>query len=224
MFVAKPSLTDIILFKEETVMIKMLIIEDQKIVRDALINSLNDSDEISVVADSGDASESLSMCEKYSPDLVLMDICTEHDSSGIEAAGHIKTRLPQIKVVLMTGVPEISFIEKAKAANVDSFIYKNIGIDDMIHILISTMNGYGTFPNENRSDDVKIMSELTEREMQVLRLLCDAKNRTEISKELSISESSVKTYISSLLSKTGFENTSKLAIYAVRNGLINPKI
>jgi len=209
---------------EDGAMINLLIIEDQKIVRDAIVRNLNSSGEIEVIADSGDASEACEMCEKYSPDLVLMDICTENDASGIDAAGQIKSKHPGVKVVLMTGVPEITFIEKAKAAGVDSFVYKNIGIDDMIHILVSTMNGYGTFPNEIKSDDVKMMGELTEREMQILRLLCDARSRNEIAKELSISESSVKAHISSLLSKTGFENTSKLAIYAVKNGLINPNI
>ena len=104
---------------------KIIIIEDQLILNDMLKKTLASSFE--VVATSDDASTMLNLCDKYSPDLVLTDICTKNNSSGISNGKKVKDKYGnKIKVLAITGIPEVSFLNEAKAANLDGFIYKNI--------------------------------------------------------------------------------------------------
>ena len=121
----------------------------------------------------------------------------------------------------MTGLPEITFVERAREAGVDSFVYKNVGTSELLGIIRSTMEGYSTFPLAKRSiipDGV----ELTPVEIDILRLVCESKTRKEIAQELYLSEGTVKRHISEILAKTGYDNILRLAVHAVSNGLIVP--
>lgn len=123
----------------------------------------------------------------------------------------------------MTGMPEITFIEQARAAHVDSFVYKNVGTNDLLGIIRSTMEGYSTFPRAQQS----IFSDaaaLTDVEVDILRLVCETKTRKEIAQELFLSEGTVKRHISEILAKTGYDNILRLAVHAVSSGLIVPKM
>lgn len=205
-------------------MIKILIVEDQKIVRESLVEVFNADEDFTVVSQTGDAQEAPALCRQVKPDVVLMDICTENNSSGLDAAKFIKETYSDIKVVLMTGMPEVTFIERARNAGVDSFLYKNISLSEMIMLVKGTLSGYSTYPNDNKNEFSKNIHDLTDREMDILMLICEGKTRKEIAEELNLSESSIKSYTSTLLSKTGFTSTSKLAIYAISKGYINPTI
>lgn len=119
-------------------------------------------------------------------------------------------------------MPDLSFISEAKAAGVNSFVYKNLGTKELIAVIRSTASGYHTFP-ESRNIPKIADVELTEREVEILRLTCEGNDRQEIAKKLYLSESTVKTYIRELLGKTGYNSLARLAIYAVSNGFISSK-
>ena len=102
-------------------MYNIIVIDDHKMLREMISETLNTRG-FNVVASSGDAKDSVSLCEKFKPDLILMDICTENNSSGLAYSKIIKENFPSVKIILMTGVPDLTFIDKAKANNVDSFI------------------------------------------------------------------------------------------------------
>ncbi|WP_417758961.1 response regulator [Senegalimassilia anaerobia] len=127
-------------------MIDMVIAEDQAMLRDSLAYAIGTQDDMRVVAAIADAADALSAVEKHHANLALLDVCTENDSSGIVAAAAIKEAHPDVRVVIMTGMPEITFVEQARAAGVDSFIYKNVGTAELIAVIRSTMEGYSTFP------------------------------------------------------------------------------
>ena len=204
-------------------MISVLIVEDQAILRESLARSIADQPDMTVAAAIADASCALDVVREQHPDMILMDVCTEHDSSGIVAAGHIKEEVPECRIVIMTGMPEITFIEQARAAHVDSFVYKNVGTNDLLGIIRSTMEGYSTFPRAQQS----IFSDaaaLTDVEVDILRLVCETKTRKEIAQELFLSEGTVKRHISEILAKTGYDNILRLAVHAVSSGLIVPKM
>lgn len=204
-------------------MISVLIVEDQAILRESLARSIADQPDMTVAAAIADASCALDVVREQRPDMILMDVCTEHDSSGIVAAGHIKEEVPACRIVIMTGMPEITFIEQARAAHVDSFVYKNVGTNDLLGIIRSTMEGYSTFPRAQQS----IFSDaaaLTDVEVDILRLVCETKTRKEIAQELFLSEGTVKRHISEILAKTGYDNILRLAVHAVSSGLIVPKM
>lgn len=104
-------------------MYNIIVIDDHKMLREMISETLNTRG-FNVIASSGDAKDSVPLCEKFKPDLILMDICTENNSSGLAYSKIIKENFPSVKIILMTGVPDLTFIDKAKANNVDSFIYK----------------------------------------------------------------------------------------------------
>ena len=100
-------------------MIRVLIVEDQAILRESLARSVGDQPDMTVVAAIADASEALGVALKERPDMILMDVCTEHDSNGIVAAARIKEQLPECRVIIMTGMPEITFVDQAREAGVE---------------------------------------------------------------------------------------------------------
>ena len=153
---------------------------------------------------------------------MLMDVCTEDDASGIAAAAQIKRYLPEIRVVVMTGIPEITFIEQARAAGADSFVYKNVSTSELIAIIRSTMEGYSTFPAAQLGDET--LESLDDEEIRILRLVCENKSRREIADELYLSEGTVKRRISTILAKTGYDSIMKLAVHAVSDGYIVPNL
>lgn len=204
-------------------LIKILIVEDQVIMRDSLANLINGQEDMCVVGSIGSAAGALKICKKTSPDLVLMDVCTDNNENGIAAAAEIRTQYPEMKIIIMTGMPEITYMESSKKAGVDSFLYKNVKSDTMLAAIRSTMDGYGTFPRETSSVLPGNLS-FTDTEIAILRLVCEAKNRKEIAKELAMSEGSVKAIITAILNKTGYDSIMKFAVYAVAKGYINPNL
>ena len=119
-------------------MIKIVIVEDQTMLRDSLAQTIDAQPDMEVVASLADAAFALDEVEKTGATCALLDVCTENDSSGIVAARRIKESHPEVRVVIMTGMPEITFIEQARAAHVDSFVYKNVGTNDLLGIIRST--------------------------------------------------------------------------------------
>ena len=130
-------------------MIDMVIAEDQAMLRDSLACAIDMQDDMHVVAAIADAADALSAVEKHHANLALLDVCTENDSSGIVAAAAIKEAHPDVRVVIMTGMPEITFVEQARAAGVDSFIYKNVGTAELIAVIRSTMEAIPRSPALN---------------------------------------------------------------------------
>lgn len=156
-------------------MIDMVIAEDQAMLRDSLACAIDMQDDMHVVAAIADAADALSAVEKHNANLALLDVCTENDSSGIVAAAAIKQAHPDVRVVIMTGMPEITFVEQARAAGVDSFVYKNVGTAELIAVIRSTIEGYSTFPRP-QSNALSGAAALTQTEIDILRLVCETKN------------------------------------------------
>ena len=206
-------------------MYNIIVIDDHKMLKEMISETLN-AKGFNVVASSGDAKDSIALCEKYKPDLILMDICTENNSSGLAYSKIIKENFPSVKIILMTGVPDLTFINKAKANNVDSFIYKNISSNSLITTIQNTIDGYSLYPNANNPKAIipDILKNLTDTELGVLTEYCKALDRDEVVKKLGISVRTLKSHISSIYEKTGYNNLAKLAIYCVGNGLIVPNL
>lgn len=206
-------------------MAKIVLIEDHIMLRDMMKENIERSTNHTIVGVSSDAKDSIKLCESLNPDLVLMDICTENDSSGIVYGGKIKDKFPNIKVILMTGVPEINFVSKAKENNIDCFIYKNISKDILLNTIEQILGGYSIFP---KSASVKkestFLEDLTEKELKILTLYCEGLEREEIAEVLQISSGTLKNHISSILKKTDFPNMPKLSIYCVANDYIVPNL
>ena len=203
---------------------KIIIIEDQLILNDMLKKTLEKSFE--VVATSDDAKDMLNLCDKHKPDLILTDICTKNNSSGIKNGKLVKEKYKDnIKVLVITGVPQITFLKEAKQANLNGFLYKNIDSNTLITSINQVLKGAKLFEENNiKKDDNINFDKLTEKELEILILLCSGIDREKIAYQLNITLGTLKNHISSILYKLDFESVSKLLVYCIGNGYIIPKL
>jgi len=159
-------------------------------------------------------------------DLIIMDIVMAEGPSGLEVAEKIKKSKPNVKILLVTSMPEVSFMERAKEIGVDSFWYKETEESPLLNVMDRTMEGENVYPDS--PPPVKLglasSSEFTERELEVLRILTTGCPDQEIAERLNISFSTVRTHINHMLDKTGFETRTELAIHARLSGVVIPDI
>lgn len=203
-------------------MTRVLIVEDQRTSQELLKRELEQSKRYKIegiITDAGNA-YLYSMTGKI--DLILMDVYTLDGENGIEAAGKIKKDFPQIKIIIITSMPEESFIKKARQAGCESFWYKEYDQEPLLSLMDKTMAGQSLYPKS--LPEIKIgqalSTELSPREMDVLRELVNGKSQKEISKELDISYDTTRTHIKNLLSKTGFESPNRLVAEVSQKRLI----
>jgi DNA-binding NarL/FixJ family response regulator len=143
---------------------------------------------------------------------------TGDGSNGIEYGKKIRDEFPGIKVIAMTALPEITFIEAAQKAGIHSFIYKNASADFLHFVINSTMEGRGIYPGP--ADEHPLKNAFNETEIAILRMVCQGKDRDEIAESLKMSERNVRRHITGILDKTGFDSIMKFVVYAVGKGLI----
>ena len=203
-------------------MTRVLIVDDHESMRETLAKTLAETDGFSVVGQIASAAYARLYCEKLRPDLVLMDVCTEGNASGLTATKEIKRALPGVKVIVMTAFDEISYAPRAKEAGADAFVYKSRSLAFFAEIARDVMDGGTYFPEPRTIPMPAGEAPLTEREMEILRLLCRHMTNREIAAELYISENTVKYHKANMLAKTGFANAVDLAFYMITNGWINP--
>lgn len=205
---------------------QVLIVEDQRMPRENMERMLSDSGRYALAASVNGADIAFTICKRRPVDLILMDVCTAGNKDGIEAAEEIKKKFPNIKIIIVTSMVEVSYLERARAAKVDSFWYKDISPEALIEVIDRTMEGEHIFPD--KTPKVKLgladSTDLTAKEIKVLRLVCEGMEYSEIAEKLNISERTVKYHISNILSKTGYANKTRLAIAVTNQKFIIPKL
>ncbi|MGI6257632.1 MAG: response regulator [Anaerovoracaceae bacterium] len=204
-------------------MTKVLIVDDHESMREAFSKTMSEIRGFQVVGEIASAAYALMYCEKLEPDLVLMDICTQDDASGLDATEEIREKFLRIKVIVMTAFNDISYVPRAIEAGAHGFVYKSRSLSFFSEVAQKVMNGETFFPEPRTIPTPKGEAPLTMREMEILRLVCKHMNNKEISEELFISENTVKYHKSNMLGKTGFATTVDLAFHMIANGWINPK-
>ena len=203
-------------------MIRVLIVEDDPMARQLLELCVRQSDRYELLPSVESAALAEFCCQTRQVDLILMDVCTALNANGIEAAGKIRRAFPNIKTIIVTGQPECSFIDRAKAAGVNSFWYKSVPAGSILEVMDRTMAGESIYPDRTPSLQLgNITSEaLTERELEVLREVVQGESDAAIAEKLHISLRTVKGHIQSMRNKTGFRNRTELAVRARDCGLI----
>ena len=206
-------------------MINVLLVEDSKITRDTVERYISSSPDYLLIASLANAANAEIVCMRDNVDLILMDVCTADDESGINAAEKIKKRNQDIRIIIMTSMPEYSFLRKAKAAGCDSFWYKEFGEVELLDVMDRTMKGESVYPQSTPVVPVGDTgsNELTEKELSILRQLALGLKYEEIAVALLISVNTVKFHIKNLLMKTGYRSTLQLVVDVVSKKLILPK-
>ncbi len=201
---------------------RVLIADDQKMVRQMFETAVKDSADYEIGGVAASAEEAAAICLKGKIDLVLMDVVMGSGMDGIDAAKLIKESCPGIRIMVVTSMPEVFCIERAKSAGVDSFWYKEVQEQPLIEIMDRTMAGESVYPSSApavKFGDI-ISTELTSAELKVLRELVSGASNKEIGERLYMSASTVKRHISDMLLKTGFKSRLQLAIRARGGGLV----
>lgn len=210
--------------KKESKNEKVLIVEDQRMPRENMERILLDSGKYALSASVNGADVALAVCRREQIDLILMDVCTAGNKDGIEAATEIKAEFPGIKIIIVTSMVEVGYLKRAKEAKVDSFWYKDISPENLIDVIERTMAGESIFPDKTPSVKLGLAdsSELTAKEIEVLRFVCEGLEYSEIAERMHISQRTVKFHISNILSKTGYANKTRLAIAVTNKNFIIP--
>lgn len=203
---------------------KILIVEDQALARAYLCSCVEKCTDCEVAGTLSRADAALQRCNEGPIDLILMDICTESDSDGLAAAESIKKIYPQIKIVMVTSMLEGRFLDRARKIGADSFWYKDSPSGDLVGVIEGTLSGKHFWPDGVPSVRLgnTLSCELSDREIETLRLLCEGKTNAEIAVKLNVGEASVRTYINRMLEKTGYTNRNRLMIAAVGKRMIVP--
>ena len=166
--------------------------------------------------------DAVAICLEEKIDLVMIDVVMGSDMDGIDAAKLIKEKCPGTKIMVVTSMPEVSYIDRDKKIGVESFWHKEVQEQPLIEIMDRTMAGESIYPLSMPA--VKfgniVSTELTDIELEVLRELVAGASNKEIGERLYMSASTVKRHISDMLAKTGFKSRLQLAIRARGGGLI----
>ena len=159
-------------------MTSVLIVEDQRMAREDMENYIQSSGRYCLAASVTNAAMAEMVCRHCGCDLVLMDICTENDESGLIAAEKIKRAMPQTKVIIVTSMAECSFIDRARRAGADSFWYKDAGKEELLEVMDRTMQGECIYPDAPPVVMIGTAKscEFTQGEIDVLRLVVEGQS------------------------------------------------
>lgn len=205
-------------------MTNVLIVDDQRLPREYMERIITDSGRFTLAGSISNAELALAVCQRQSVDLVLMDVCTNGRKDGITVAGELRDKFPKMKIIIVTSMVEESYLKRAREARADSFWYKDASPEPLLEVIDRTMSGESIYPGETPT--VKLgdttSADLTPKEIEILRMICDALENTEIAQKLGCSVNTVKTHITHILQKTGYANKTRLAIAVTNKRFIIP--
>lgn len=204
-------------------MTRVIVVDDYKHTRDWCAQIIKESGHYELVAAFANASNAEMPCMAGKVDLLVMDVCTADGESGLKISEKLKPRYPNVKIIIMTSMPEHSFVARARAAGCESFWYKDSSID-LIDVMDRTMSGESIYPSETPTVYIGSAksSEFSERELEVIRLLVVGMTYTEIADKLFISVNTVKDHIKHIYVKTGYSRSLQVVVDAVEHKLILP--
>ena len=200
----------------------VMIVEDQELVRKYLEEVVNEASDLELKYSISNSDLADLYCKNGEVNLILMDVYTDYGANGLEASARIKSSNPEIKIIIVTSMPEFSYLERAKSAGVDSFIYKELNSESILDVVRRTIAGENIYPVSTPEVILGNCSskDLSYRELEVLREITTGDSNEEIAERMHLSVSTVKTHITNLMQKTGFKSRTELAIKARESGLV----
>jgi len=209
---------------------KVIICDDQAIIRDGLEMLLKLEPDIDVVGIAEDGAAAVEMVVQKMPDLVLMDLKMPI-MNGVEATRQIRTKCPEIKVLVLTTYDDDEWVFDAIQAGASGYLLKDAPRDEVLKAIRGTVAGKtfvdpavaGKVLSQASSHQTQpatlITSKLTEREIEVLRLLAKGLSNADISNRLCLSEGTVRNHVSSILAKLNVSDRTQAAVIAIQHGL-----
>lgn len=212
--------------------IKLLIADDHHVVRRGLIFFLNTQTDIEVIGEASNGEEALELINKLKPDIVIMDLSMPI-LDGIEATERIKNDGLPVKVMILTSFYDQDHILPAIEAGAAGYYLKDSDPDELVtairkihagekqfHSKVTTQLVSALTGKTQSKQEQNLQDKLTKREIDVLREITRGKSNKEIAAALFITEKTVKTHVSNILAKSQLQDRTQLALYAIRNGLV----
>jgi len=207
---------------------KVIIVDDHIIFRKGLLTILNEIDNVKVVGEASNGNELLNLLRKQSTDIIFMDIKMPV-MGGIEATRKVLAKYPDIKIIALTMFEEISYFNKMIEAGASGFLLKKTSTEELEKAIELVLMDESYFSEEFLSSASKYLKpkqkdtsiNLTEREIEVLGLICKGFSNADISKFLGLSTRTIDGHRAKLLEKTGAKNAPNLVMLALKTGLIN---
>ncbi|KPK13287.1 MAG: LuxR family transcriptional regulator [Anaerolineae bacterium SG8_19] len=205
--------------------IQILIVDDHSVVRQGLRMFLSLDPDLEVVGEASNGAEGLQLARELRPHVVLMDLLMPV-MDGVEATAAIRQELPEVEVVALTSVLDDASVFGAIRAGAIGYLLKDTEAEDLCRAIKSAAAGQVQLSPQAAARlmrEVRIPESpeaLTQRELEVLRLLANGMANKEIARELGIGEKTVKTHVSNILSKLGVLSRTQAALHAIQIGLV----
>jgi NarL family two-component system response regulator LiaR len=212
--------------------INVLIADDHKLFRQGLISLMKTrQDLVNVVGEAATGAEAIWLAERLRPDIILMDIYMP-EGNGLDATREIRKKYPEIAIVILTSSESDEHLREAVSLGISGYLLKNLDGEELFDLLAGIERGEAAMTRAMAARLMKNVANaraatpeedhLTERELDVLRLVARGDSNMQIAEELVISVNTVKSHLKNILSKLGMENRTQVAAYALEKGLVRP--
>src|SRR5262245_7535870 len=213
--------------------IRLVIVDDHAVVRQGLKAFLATEDDIELLGEASNGREAVELAEKLLPDVVLMDLVMP-EMDGIGATAAIKQNMPQVEILVMTSFIEDEKVFGAMRAGATGYVLKDADPEEVVNAIRSAAAGESPLdprvvrrlmqeftPTKPKSETTQ--EPLSEREIEVLKLVAKGYSNHTIAEHLIISPKTAKTHVSNILSKLGLASRTQAAVYALKEGLVSPE-
>jgi DNA-binding NarL/FixJ family response regulator len=204
---------------------RVVLVDDHEVVRQGLKTLIDGHEDLDVVGEAGDVDNAIRQVGYHTPDVVVMDVRLP-DGTGVEACREIRSRWPDVKVLMLTSYADEEALVSSIMAGASGYVLKRIDSDDLVDAVRRVGNGESLLdPNLTdrlfariRGDepDDPLLARLSPQERKILDLIAEGKTNRQIAEELFLAEKTVKNYVSNLLSKLEMSRRSEAAAYAAR--------
>lgn len=214
---------------------KILLVDDHELVRQGIAAMLGGASDLEVVGHARTGREAIEIARKALPDIVLMDVRMP-DMDGLEATRKIKEERPRTAVVMVTMHDNAAYLREAVQAGAAGYLLKNLSRDELIDAIRQVASGGAFIESQmlrgmlselkpvspSAGANLKNAKNLTKREREILALVAEGMSNREIAEKLVLSPETVKSHVAAVLEKLNVSDRTQAAIYAVRNGLVEP--
>lgn len=213
----------------QTQPIRVMIVDDQAIVRSGLSTFMSAFDDLRLVAEARGGLEAVKLCDEMHPDVVIMDMMMP-DMDGVEATQQIRKKHPSTQVIILTSFPEEGLVQKALQAGAISYLLKNAAADELVAAVRAAYCGRATLAPEATQALIRVVRvpkpvghDLTARELEVLELIACGLSNLEIADRLVVSRSTVKFHVSGILAKLSVSSRTEAVSVALQHHLVQEK-
>jgi len=206
--------------------IRVLVVDDHTMVRRGLATFLKIFDDLELAGEAASGQEAVQLCAQLQPDVVLMDMVMP-EMDGATATRLIRKQSPSVQVLALTSFKEEILVQSALQAGAIGYLLKDVSADELAQAIRAAHAGRSTLSPEAAQALVHATSQppapgidLTERELEVLSLMVEGLNNMQIAARLTVSPSTVKSHVSSILSKLEVTSRTEAVSLALRNRLV----